>query len=241
MGLDMRPLARPHAGKEAEFEELWRSYQIAVGNLKPTTGQEPPKSFRSRLIAIWAPSEFAKDPHDLQIRLEAISEPAYETLGAPVVGVDPEADAWLEQRIADGHFTDNSDPDEIRKNMRGYCVLDLLPENDGLPYYSNAPHYGLERTSFRGSFLEDCVALLGNSLVSQAWNPMLAHDLMSYGEELRATAHAAAQKAGLLHLLGKREGPEADKSVASQIHIANSCGRWCIYWAERGHGMDPDY
>jgi hypothetical protein len=61
-------------------------------------------------------------------RFHEISEAPFTTLGAPRVGESPEADAWLRANLQEG-----ADFEEARAGMRGYYVLDLLPETPSAP------------------------------------------------------------------------------------------------------------
>jgi hypothetical protein len=243
MGLDMLPLARPHRGHEAEFEELWTAFQIVTANMRPSTPTAP-RSFWARLTGAGPPQPESRTPEDLLRAIQAISDEVFTTLGAPVVGVDQAANDWLTARVERGEFGANADGSMIQRQMRGYHAIELLPECDGFPVYSNHFLSGarVDRTSFRGEFLRDCSDVLDEVDIARAWTPMLARDLSVYGKELRAAAEAVASRQRLSDLLGLRTAPDApERSLASQVHIADSCGRWCIYWAERGHGLSPDY
>ena len=71
MGLDWNPLAKPKPGFEAEFEELFRRSPNGSDGL-------------------------TKDELE---RFQTISSAPYELLGAPRLGLDPEADKWLLGRL----------------------------------------------------------------------------------------------------------------------------------------------
>ncbi len=189
-----------------------------------------------------------------------IGMPAYETVGAPRVGIDAAANEWLLQRIRE----DQPKPGLLRalvsrfqrggagaltpeeqaalRQSHGYYVLELAPPCDGLPWYSNAPLMGdkLELTSFRGAFLSDCEEMLGTELLESAWDRKLPEDLAAYGQTLRAKADAWAQAHGCEAMRDLLEPPPeaAEGSPESVAHIAYSAARWCIYWGERGHWLD---
>ena len=102
MGLDWNPLARPRAGFEAEFD---------------------------RLATIDLDSLSEQDQHKHIARFKEITEAPYEVLGAPRVGSDAEADAWLLARLRENNAVDQFD--DARQQMAGYYVLDLLPRSPG--------------------------------------------------------------------------------------------------------------
>src|SRR5262249_40628411 len=96
-----------------------------------------------------------------------ISIPGYQRIGAPRVGYDSAADAWIvEVRKA-------NTPEEaaaVVKEFHGYYALRLLT-CDGVPRYSNGGAYdGVDETSFRGAFLKDCRDVLSKGLLNDAWN-----------------------------------------------------------------------
>ena len=210
MGLDWNPLARPKEGFEAEFSRLLN------GNLDDTSALD-----RERLIA----------------RFQEISDPPFQTLGAPQIGTDPRADAWLLERMkAHGETADAS---EALSRMRGFYVLDLLPPSPGLPVYTSSGYDGVDRYTFRGAFLSDVREVLGEDLFHAAWDPMDAAQLSAYGERLLAVARKFAIGHALEFLEEQREPPESMDSPESHAHILFSAGRWCLWWSARGHGLEP--
>src|SRR5262249_11930302 len=121
-------------------------------------------------------------------RLE-ISIPAHQDVGVPRIGYDAEANAWgLSRRRQDLSEA------EFLERMKGYYVLQLVKNCDGVSEYSNGGAYdGVDKTSFRGSFLEDCKELLGEELLGRAWTRMMKPaEAVAYGRELLAVADKAA-------------------------------------------------
>jgi hypothetical protein len=168
-------------------------------------------------------------------RFREISEAPFETLGAPRVGSDPAADEWLRANLREG-----ADFDEAKSAMSGYYVLDLLPESDGFPVYSNYPMYeGIDRYSFRAKFLDDVADLLGDELMERAYTRMLAHELRAYGDALFDKAAAYARAHGVEHVERERDIEDELGTPARRAHILYSAAKWCRYWAERNHGLDP--
>jgi hypothetical protein len=186
--------------------------------------------------------EYSFAGHDLSksgaARFEEISVPGYQRIGAPRVGFDSAADAWiLEARKV-------KKPEDVAatlKEFHGYYVLRLV-KCDGVPIYSNGGLYdGADETSFRGVFLRDCSDVLGQQLVDEAWNSKLPEAAVSYGQALLAAADAAEaagrlpqRKQTILSRLGLTKTAEPT-AIADQLDIVRAAGRWFVFWGERGH------
>jgi hypothetical protein len=211
MGLDWNPLARPKVGRAEEFAQLFHTLE---------GGAE------------------SDDKEKLLERLGEISQPPFELLGAPRVGFDAAADEWLRESLRENGKLD--DLERVRESMHGYYVLDLLPPCDGFPIYSNYGAYdGLDRYSFRAKFLDDLEDILGPELYERAYKRMLPAELEEYGNQLLATARAFAESRGVAGIAEGPEPPDDFGSDESRAHILFAAARWCLYWAKRGHGLDP--
>jgi hypothetical protein len=214
MGLDWNPMSRAKPGHEAEFATLLATDLDA---LSPETRSE------------------------LREHFDAISEPPYATLGAPRVGHDAAADAWLVERLRESGR--ESELARAKAEMHGYYVLQLLPQCAGLPVYSSRGYEGVDRYTFRGAFLDDVKEILGEALFLRAWDKMTAEELAAYGVALLAHARRYATEHGLAHLEQRFEAPEEsdEDEPASKAHILFSAAAWCLWWSERGHGLAPYY
>lgn len=223
MGLDWNPGNRAKPGFEAEFADLFRK------------------------IAAAGPGE----PRDALVeRYREISITAFETLGAPVVGRDPAADEWARQWRLDMGIDESEE--RFLAELEGFAVLPLVPACDGLPPYSNGSPGGyVEQYSFRAQFLLDCADDIGEELLASAYESKLPEDLLSYGRELLAKAEDLAGRHGLdpLNLVIPDKIPTLEEfeagerqpttwSVEHRVDVAHSAGRWCVFWAERGHILD---
>jgi len=198
---------------------------------RPLAGHE--EEF-ARLFAELNAGSFSDDDPRLE-RFRAISEAPFTTLGAPRVGESPEADAWLQANLREG-----ASLDEARAAMRGYYVLDLLPEHEGFPVYSNYGLYdGIDRYSFRAKFLDDVADVIGEALMERAYTHMLAPELRAYGDALYQRAQAFAREHGVEHVEGVREIEDDVGTPARRAHILFAAATWCRFWADRGHGLDP--
>ncbi|ASV88695.1 hypothetical protein CES85_3397 (plasmid) [Ochrobactrum quorumnocens] len=169
-------------------------------------------------------------------RFNEISSPGYENIGAPRVGSDPAADEWIikAQRA--------QTPEQIAQTLmdfQGYYVLQLI-ESDGLPMYSHAGMYeGVDETSFRGSFLEDCMNVISDQMLAAAWEHKLPEAALKYGRALLEAADVAedsprVQRRSLLSRLTFSK-PADTLLLQQQLDIVRAAGRWYIFWGERGH------
>ena len=213
MGLDMRPLNKPKAGKEQRFYELYRL--ITSDNL-------PPDQYDA-LLEEWF----------------GLGIPSYETFNAPQVGKDARADAWLREQY-DAHDSPDKPPfDEVYEDYRGYYVIELAPEQDSVPVYRA---FGQDENVFRGQFLADCQELIGEDLLNEAWSNHLAEEAVDYAQRLIAAVTPTAQQHRLEYLKDQYEPPEAaPESLESQLHIVYSLARWLMFYGSRGHGYEADF
>ena len=109
MGLDMRPLSKLKAGKEQRFYELY--------SLIPSENLSPDQ--RQQLLEEWF----------------ALGIPSYETIKAPQVGRDAQADAWLREQYDADDNPDKPPFDEVYQDYQGYYVIELAKEQDSVPVY----------------------------------------------------------------------------------------------------------
>lgn len=171
-------------------------------------------------------------------RFKEISVPGYERIGAPRVGFDGAADAWIiEARKA--HTSE--DVAATLKEFSGYYVLRLV-KCDGVPTYSNGGLYdGIDETSFRGDFLKSCRNVIDKRLLEAAWEHKLPEAAIAYGRALLAGADAADTSPrdahrSFLSRLGLVKSAEP-LPLPEQLDIVRAAGRWFVFWGERGHAI----
>ena len=222
MGLDWNPMARPKAGFEAEYQSI---LSLDLDSL-----DEPEQQ---KYIA----------------RFHEISEAAYETLDAPRVGKDTRANEWLVEQVHASGKLEGLSAAEVEdliaeefEDNEGYHVLTLLPPSPGLPVYVPFGDYeGVDRYTFRAKFLDAVSDLLGEELHERAWRRMSPDELNEYGETLLAIGRDYARLHACEALEEQRDPPDTDDedSPEARAHILFSAGKWCVFWAQRGHGLDP--
>ena len=231
MGLDMNPMAAPMPGFEAEFGAL----------LRQLPGRTPPP--RSNLLdRLLGRDQQHPDRETLITRFNEISVPPFSNLDAPIAGRDNEADDWIMARFSEGRFGEtDASANEAISAMAGRHMIEALPDCDGFPVYSNGGLYeGVDRTSFRGSFLNDCQDCLSQEQMERAWVHMSAEELSAYASELSQSSARFARARGVEKVLGQREPPDAEENNdAAQAHIVDSLARWASFWSAKGHGSEP--
>lgn len=174
-----------------------------------------------------------------EARFGEICIPPYERVGAPRVGFDRAADEWV---IRASKASTPEQEAEVLREMHGYYVLRLV-ESDGIPKYSNGGLYdGVDETSFRGAFLDECGDVLPKDLFEEAWEHKFPDEAVTYGRALLAAADAAEVgqpevKPGLLSRLGLGKKQSSSTPFEEQLDIVRSAGRWYIYWGERRHAI----
>jgi len=225
MGLDWRPLNKPKQGLEDEFENL---FYLIVGRQKQAI------SFFDRLKG-----GKLKTQEQLLKRFLEISIPSYETLNAPKVGFDKTATEFAESKFKD-RVDRNLTFEQYMEAMQGYYILDLVPENDGIPKYI-ALHD--ERHVFRGQFLLDCEHIIGQEMLEEAYISKLSKETIDYGNRLMDKADKFAAKHDLLHLKDQRDPPEEfdETDPATNAHVLFSAAKWLLWWGKNGHGFEADF
>lgn len=238
MGLDWNPLGKSKPGHEAEFAETLRRILAADSD---RSMDPPPRrpGFGGFLRDLVAGSPSKKEIERLLARPREIEITPYETLNAPRVGSDEAADKWAVAQY-DNRADKAIGVAEFVEQWRGYYVLDLLAPCDGLPVYSNSGlSRSVERFSFRAQFFRYCERMLGDRLLDEAYRHHTAEQLADYGRRLRDCVIAFAEDHGVTAVFERRLLEDyREESPSSQAHIVMSAARWCLFWSDRGHGME---
>lgn len=167
-------------------------------------------------------------------RLHDISITAFETLAAPQVGRDEVANKWAREIYAKEQ-REITEAEWLKKLDRFY-VLPLVPPCDGIPRYSNGSPGGyVEPYSFRAQFLVDSADIIGPELLEQAYESKLPPELLRYGTQMLEKAESFARENGF-NINGLNT--EDVDSVESRLDAVVAAGRWCLFWAERGHILE---
>ena len=224
MGLDMRPMGKPQKGFEKRFNEIFEMVQ---------SDNIPRPNFLDKIKGKQYPSKEELIQEFLSNQITT-----YETIKAPIVGKDERADKWIRERYDE---LDASKPslEEFIKGYQGYYVIELAEKQDGVPVYIAM---GQDENVFRGQFLNDCIDLIGEELVNEAWGTKLADETLDYGNRLLSIAEKIAQEHNLEYLKDQRMPPDVDEdSIESKLHIVFSLAKWLIFYGENGHGYEADF
>ncbi len=219
----MRPMGKPKPGFEQRFVDI---FEMVTKNTIPQPslldkikGKKYPT--KDELLQEW----FAN-----QIQ-------TYETIKAPRVGQDKEADEWI--RIKYSELEQKPPLDQFLKEHEGYYVIELAEEQDGVPVYIAM---GQDENVFRGQFLQDCIDIIGEDLVNEAWDTKLADETLDYGNRLMAVADKIAKERNLEYLKSQRLPPDSDEdTIESKLHIVYSLAKWLIFYGKNGHGYEADF
>ena len=223
MGLDMRPMGKPKPGFEKRFVEIFEMV---------SQDKIPQPTFLDKLKGKKMPTkdELLQEWFDNQIQ-------TYETIKAPRVGRDKEADEWIRNKYDE--LEQKPPLDQFLKEYDGYYVIELAKEQDGVPVYIAM---GQDENVFRGEFLRDCEDLIGEDLMSEAWNTKMATETLEYGNRLMEVADKLAKEHNLEYLKSQRLPPDTDEdTMESKLHILFSLAKWLIFYGKNGHGYEADF
>ena len=223
MGLDMRPMGKPKPGFEKRFAEIFEMV---------TKDRIPQPSFFDKLKGKKYPTkdELLQEWFENQI-------PSYETIRAPRAGRDKEADEWIRKQYDE--LEQKPSLEQFLKEHEGYYVVELAKELDGVPVYIAI---GQDENVFRGQFLQDCIHLIGEELVNEAWDTKQADEAWDYGNRLMAVADKLAKEHNMEYLKTQRVPPDTDEdTIESKLHIVYSLAKWLIFYGKNGHGYEADF
>jgi hypothetical protein len=112
MGLDWRPMGKPKPGYEDRFNQLYRL-------ISGTEKQSPGVLDKLKGKKLPTKEEMLEEWFSIQI-------PTYETIKAPRVGRDTEADDWIRQQYEESEK--ETSLEEFVKQYNGYYVILLAKE-----------------------------------------------------------------------------------------------------------------
>lgn len=229
MGLDWLVESKPMPEHQAEYDELFPI--ISEGKYRDR------RTFWQRLFGV-------PPPPDYRARYDEITvvNPG-ETLGAPRVGRDLEADEWL-RKLHGSTRRDEPWPD-YHKAMTGYYVLPLAKPCDGLPRYSNGGLATPLLSSFRADHLSKLSRVDPAAVdVAPLFLWQTAAELIDTGRILEEDAHTYAGRTGIGDEVFDRDFTPTEEELEQYVHaprlnahVMISASRWCTFWGERGHAM----
>jgi len=219
----MRPMGKPKKGFEKRFNQI---FNIISGKEK----QELSIFDKLKGKKLKSNDELLQEWFANQIQ-------SYETIRAPKVGRDKEADDWMKGKY--DQSIHKMPLEEFMKENNGFYVIELAKETDGVPVYKS---FGQDENVLRGEFLRDCVDLIGKELVAEAWGTKLADETLDYGLRLLNTADTIAKENNLEFLRTQRMPPDSEENnVANKLHIVYAVAKWLIFYGKNGHGYEADF
>lgn len=219
----MRPMGKPKPGFEKRYLEIFE--MVSQDKIPKSTfldklkGKKLPT--REELLEEWLTNQIQ----------------TYETIKAPRVGREKVADEWIKKKYSE---TDKSiSESEFIIQHQGFFVIELAKEEDGVPVYISLEQ---DENVFRGQFIKDCVDLIGEDLVNEAWETKLADATLNYGKRLMIEADRIAEENSLQFLKDQRLPPDTcEDNIESKLHIIYSLAKWLIFYGKNGHGYEADF
>jgi hypothetical protein len=216
-------MGKPQLGFEKRFVDIFEML---------TKNNFPKPSFFDKLKGIKYPTKDELLHEWLSNQIQT-----YETIKAPRVGRDKEADEWIRNKYDE--LEEKPPLDQFLKDYEGYYVIELAKEQDGVPVYIAM---GQDKNVFRGEFLRDCEDLIGEELTSEAWNTKMADETLDYGNRIMEIAEKLAKQNNLEYLKTQRLPPDEDEgTIESKLHILFSLAKWLIFYGKNGHGYEADF
>lgn len=215
--------------QQAEIDECWRGFCSALGKEVPYFF---PNDLYTEFMNLDSTKEMVEALKKHQSELAKLYVSPSETIGAPKIGVDSEADQWIKANW-DTLNTDGADGkqltfDEFVTENFGNHILEARPEGES----GTGKVTGIlgDPTSFRGKVL-GFVEWLPSDLKARAYEDQPAEELIEYGAFLKQAAKDyEASKGGEVTTTERRE-----------IDLVKHAGDWCDYWGKAGHSMHAWY
>ena len=251
MGLDWCVRDRVLEGQEANSmfaeahcnrinEEISKAYRVYL----ETNNLETPASFPNDVTkAFHSSSGYASLEAELnrweETRLLCVATPM-QTLEAPQIGVDPEADEWASNYYSELSAEIKSNPNPVERLARFlemYPTVDSYIEQNAGKYVAELAKNkgGLGKVvgmcvgpeSFRGKMLR-YMEWLDEDLRNEAYENHDPDELVGYGERLLAAAESQEPKA-------------ETEEHREEVQTLRDAATWCTFWGENGHSMAAWY
>jgi hypothetical protein len=219
----MRPIGKPKKGFENRFKDIFEM-------INSDTIPKPSLMDKIRGKKYTTKEELIQEWFENQIT-------TYETLKAPKVGRDKDAEQWIKQKHEE--LEEKPPYDEFLKEHQGFYVIPLAKEQDGVPCYIA---FGQDENVFRGQLLTDCIDVIGEDLVNEAWGTKLADETLDYGNRLMNVADKIANENNLEYIKDLESPPEVDEDqIESKLHLVYSLAKWLTFYGKNGHGYEADF
>jgi hypothetical protein len=196
MGLDWVLLNKPKEDYEEEYATILQEMENIVAY------EEASIQNKNRI-------------EEIKQRIEEISISSYQTAGCKFVGIDPEADQYVQNMYP---TRSEEELKMLLQEMKGYPITKLASDKEGFAKYSGI---AVSDFDFRGQALQS-IKSLPKDLIEEAFDFHSAYDTIKYGGKLQCFLN---EQRGLLN--------------EEEIDILESAVTWLIYWGNKGHGFKP--
>lgn len=224
--IDGELLQKRVSEKVKELEDCFKMFCEAL-NTKVVTPYA-----REEFDRLDSTKEMLKDLEEMEGQMAELFVSPAETLGAPRIGIDPEADSWIKENwerlvTKNGNGRQLTQQEFIDSNSGQYLIEAVGDDVDGVGLISGML---TDRSSFRGKAIGR-MPWLPEHIQNQAYSDMSSEELIDYGSVLEIEAAA----------FRKRKGGSIDEDEDWQAKVVEAAARWCKYWGAKGHSMHAWY
>lgn len=217
----------------SNFVEFCEALGEEVPNIYPN---ELSNQYESLPATVQLREELDKTQDDLDSHL-VLPE---QTIKAPRIGVDKEANDWIKSNWELVNKSDDMTLDDFIERYKGQYVVDAVKDSPGV---GKVRGIFVSATSFRGKVLR-FVNWLDPELVDQSYKDMDPDELYEYGHELLGAANRKRAESGIpdgwkveMGNLDPDTREVYDLQLLRDVETVKEAAEWCIFWGENGHPM----
>ncbi len=215
--VSVEPLNARIASVRESIDERWKAFYDSQEPVEHPNDFRPLQDAFNSMPDVEASYEELEQLHK---QLESLMVYPAETIKAPRIGIDPEADEWVVKNWENVQ-PEGTSLEEFLAESHGHYVAEAVTDCPGIPPISG---FLTSPTSFRGKAV--ChVSWLNDTLRHRAYTDHNPRELVEYGELLCKEA------------LSQDPKTQSPKS----IELVKSAGDWCKFWGSHGHGMHAWY
>jgi len=176
---------------------------------------------------------FIRTVNECYATLQGLEVSAASTLGAPVVGRDEKADAWVKENWKS--LRQFSSETEALTKLKGDSVFEpKLLTAESRKGLGTIRGIAAGVTSFRGKEL-GFIDWLPEHLVDEAYTDHTSEQLADYGARLMEIVKRSPE---IIRAAGR--DPHEEQQNRELITL-KAAANWCLFWGVRGHGMRAWY
>jgi hypothetical protein len=176
-------------------------------------------------------------PQEVVNRYFEISVLPKDTLNAPKIGIDLKATEWALTKYNPNNSR-NESADQFIERLKGYDVYDLLEDCNGLPKFISLSDSSYD---FNSRFLVELTEIIGEQNLENLYYYKNAKEFVEIGHNFMSIADKYSIEHNCTHVKGDKNEEYEDSTPENNTLILKNFARWCIFWGEKGHGMEPSY